>query len=297
MDAQQLKDANNTISLLGSRKKLQDAKTLFETIPNPNHHTYSAILNTLIKCGDLSRAALIFEELNKQPLIKEKRKIKLDVIICTTMMKGYCAIFDLNSALSILDTMDKYQPKITPNIRSLNTLLRGCVFVGDVSNATELISKSKIYEVELDSSCYEMYTSLLCQGLLVDIVFPMIGRIKDNFKQSLSILYYYLGRALFIKGNWKKMQKILNQSIASIECLAIMDSNDEADKNEGSSSSIAAATIGGKRSWSKSEDERRDESLKIYFLHKKKELQNDIDKLINYNYKDGHHQVCKTVLN
>ena len=112
--------------------------------------------------------------------------------------------------------------------------------------------------------------------------------------KSLSILYYYLGRALFIKGNWKKMGKILNQSIENIEYLTIMDSNDAAvDKIETSVSSVNTTTIGGKRSWSNSENESRDKSLQIYFLHKKQELQNDINKLINYNYKDVHQQVSK----
>jgi pentatricopeptide repeat protein len=287
MAANTLKESNNLISLLGRRKKLNEANKVFMKIKDiANQYSWSTILNAHVDCGDIAGAQAIFNEiLNNKSKEKKKgdSKIRPDVITCTTMIKGYISIFDLNSALVLLNNMSKFQPKVVPNIRTFNTLFRGCVFTGNVDTAIELFSKAKELNIDLDSSSYEMYVSLLCESLRLEVVFPMIGRVKDQMKSSIAIFYYHLGQALFVKGDFKKMNKVLMQASEHIN--SIIDS-----ENDNSNTAVAVA-VGGKRSWNNVMDENRQESLLVYLNHKAKELERDIINLKSFKYHDLHRQV------
>ena len=296
-----LKDKNNLISSLARRKKLKEANKVFLSIKDiANHHSYSAILNAHVECGDIIGAQTIFNEiLNDISKNKNKagNKIRPDVITCTTMIKGYVSIFDLKSGLDLLNNMStKFQPKVVPNIRTLNTLLRGCIFTGDAEAATELFLKIKSFEIELDSSFYEMYISILCQSLNLEVVFPMIGRIKDIYPASISLLHYHLGQALFLKGDFKKMNKVLSKASENIKNINNLQNEQEKNNsnvisNNSTSTSNATTTVGGKRSWSNVVDESRQESLQIFLNHKANELERNIDKLKSFKYKGSHKQV------
>lgn len=98
--------------------------------------------------------------------------------------------------------MTTRSPIVAPNIRTINTLLRGihllisfsalisivqfacaivgCVQSGDVVNAEILFTLAqKEFHVEFDMSSWEYLVSLQCQALRLDKVLPLMGRLKD----------------------------------------------------------------------------------------------------------------------
>jgi pentatricopeptide repeat protein len=87
IDRGELISLNNEISLFANRKELISAMTVYQQMIErniANSHTYAAILNANIRCGNIDQAEKIIKDMCE-------RGRKLDVIICTTMMKGYCS--------------------------------------------------------------------------------------------------------------------------------------------------------------------------------------------------------------
>lgn len=192
---------NKELAQHASRKQLTEAMALFEkavTLGWANSHTYAAAINANIRCGSVSGAATLFEKLRKT------KGLKLDVITCTTMMKGFCSEGDIVRSVQLFEEMDKSNPAVVPNIRTINTFLRGCVTTGDIENADKIIIKTlKEYILLPDVSTWEYLVTLLCQGLLVDKVYPIVGRLKSEKEMAADLggMNVVLAKASSLLGN------------------------------------------------------------------------------------------------
>lgn len=176
---------NKEIAQHASRKQLTEAMTLFDkaiTLGWANSHTYAAAINANIRCGSVSGAATLFERLRKT------KGLKMDVITCTTMLKGFCSEGDIARSVQLFEEMDKSHPPVVPNIRTINTFLRGCVITGDIENADRMIVKTqKDYSLVPDVSTWEYLVTLLCQGLLLDKAAPIVGRLQNDTAMSADL--------------------------------------------------------------------------------------------------------------
>lgn len=245
-----------------------------------NSHTYSNALNANIRCGNLSGAEEVLE-------IMKKRGRKRDVIICTTLLKGYCSAGRINKAQAFFDDMVQRAPTVTPNLRTINTLLRGCVQTGDVAIAESLVARAqKDFKIALDVSSWEYLVTLLCQSLKLDKVLPIVGRLKDDAAcaSGMAGMYVNMARTAAVLGDWKVCRKALTGAAASLDSVASTDANeDQNDREDDEAAVTATATAtagtkgdkgtGGKRGSSSAEtDARRQESLEVYREHLKSEL-------------------------
>ena len=183
-DAERMKDRieavalNKEIAQHASRKQLSEAMVLFEKAASlgwANSHTYGAAINANIRCGNVSGAAGLFQKL------RSTKGLKIDVITCTTMLKGFCSEGDIARSVQLFEEMEKNRPPVVPNIRTINTFLRGCVITGDIENADKMISKTqKDYVLTPDVSTWEYLVTLLCQGLFLDKAAPIVGRLQSD---------------------------------------------------------------------------------------------------------------------
>jgi pentatricopeptide repeat protein len=266
-----IRELNNQISLFARRKQLLDADLLFETLKSEkiaNSHSFAAILNAHVRCGDIQGAKIIFDSIFNRN--ENFRMIKPDVILCTTMLKGFCSSYDIVSAEDLFKNMLK--KSIIPNIRTINTLLRGYLNMGSVEQARKLLKKTNELSIAVDVSTYEYVVALLCQGLQLDQVFPLIGRIKSdsNIKSGMAIIFYHAARATALLGEWKQLRKLIQNSTDRLD-----DMNEENLNIDSVNDSSSKATIGGKRAWREIDDSRQ-ESLNYYQLHKREELQREL---------------------
>ena len=176
---------NKEIAQHASRKQLTEAMALFEKAASlgwANSHTYAAAINANIRCGNVSGAAGLFEKLRKT------KGLKIDVITCTTMLKGFCSEGDIGRSLQLFEEMDKTNPRVVPNIRTINTFLRGCVNTGDIENANKMIAKTqKEYLLAPDVSTWEYLVTLLCQGLMLDKATPIVGRLQSDVTMAADL--------------------------------------------------------------------------------------------------------------
>eukprot|EP01031_Cornospumella_fuschlensis_P046378 gene46378-56791_t len=130
---------NQKIASLTKQKAFQEAYELFQSLVDggkANQFTYSNILNAAIQCDNLSLAEEIHKKLRQD---SHTKRFYYNVIIYTTMMKGYCQSLQLLKAMLLADEIIRFfnqsssQPTsktaqdpdyFKPNIRTFNTLLR-----------------------------------------------------------------------------------------------------------------------------------------------------------------------------
>lgn len=279
MDREQLVQLNKDIALHAKRKELDEAMALFQQALDAkaeNSHTYSNAINANIRCGSIDGAERVME-------IMKKRGRKRDVIICTTMIKGYCGAGLVNKALDMLNDMTERKPIVSPNLRTINTLLRGCVQTGDVSIAEALVARAqKDLKIQLDVSSWEYLTSLLSQSLKLEKALPVVGRLKHDptCASGLAGMYVNIARAAAVLGDWKVCKKSITTALAAIDKAADSTTTATAEDEEdvdGKTQLKTEKNTGGKRAWNSEEvDERRAESLELYREHLKAELKAEL---------------------
>lgn len=283
MDRESIININKEIAKHANRKELEEAMILFNNVLSNNYansHTYAAILNANIRCGKIQEA----EKIYKGMLARGRKK---DVIICTTMIKGYCLYNNLLSAIHLFNEMISKKPIIIPNIRTINTLLRGCIQIGSVSTGELLISRiQKEFKISLDTTAWEYVIILLTQSLKLDKVLPIIGRLKSDvsYQTSLFNMYINLARASALIGDWKICKKSMQSALEMKDKVNITnqldhDNNDNDDNNHHHDTKTISK--GGKCGWKSNNNNEEDsmnnrnsrlQSLELYQEHTKAEL-------------------------
>jgi pentatricopeptide repeat protein len=173
-------ESNKQIAIHANRKELQKAKEIFNSLANEkiaNIHSFAAIINTAIRCGQIDYAESLFKQLKKTFTNLPSK----DVVIYTTLMKGYCNHNFLHKAFALFEEMVTTRPVLKPNIRTVNTLLRGCITNGNFQIADKVINIfQKQFQMTLDINSYEYLITLYSQVLNINKILPIIGRIKQD---------------------------------------------------------------------------------------------------------------------
>ena len=272
---------NKEISKHARRKELSECVKAFERVTAKclaNSHTYAAMLNAYVRCGDLSGAKALFNELKNS-------KVKIDVISCTTLMKGFCAEGDIENALMLLTEMDSAKPPIKPNIRTINTFLRGCLIAGSADDGEKMLSRmQKIYKITPDISSWEYIVTLLTQNLMLDKSFPIVGRVnRDSSNWSaLASMHLCMARSAVMLGDWKISKKLIAKATQelindeNIDDSNVLVDNQHLTQSKNNVHNASETTdvgmnessrtpTGGKRAWHQDVDESRVESLLVSF--------------------------------
>jgi pentatricopeptide repeat protein len=177
---------NQQIALHANRKELSKAKEIFARVSDlkiANKHTYATMMNVAIRCGQLAYAESLLQEMKDLKYSSYK-----DIVIYTTLMKGYCLNHKINKAYSLYNEMLVKPVSLTPNIRALNTILRGCVQNGNLSIAEAVVLQfQKEFHLSLDINSWEYLILLYSQNLMVHKIQPIIGRLKQTASSSSSI--------------------------------------------------------------------------------------------------------------
>ena len=279
---------NQEISQHAKRKELAEAKHLYikaKSLQWVNSHTYAAILNAHVRCGDMKGATEIFSELQSDPTMP------LDIVSCTTMLKGYGSSGDIGNCVKIIRIMEDSKPMLIPNIRTCNTFLRCCVLVGDKDQAENMITKmTKQYKITPDISSWEYLITLLCQALQIHKALPIVGRLKDKHKDDLNsiasglaAIHTCIAKAAVVVGDLKICRKSIIHAEEALKLDELyVDDNSSIYNMSGSGSDAKGKQLtGGKRSW-KEIDATREDSLQIFREHRRSELRLQLDEISTF---------------
>jgi pentatricopeptide repeat protein len=203
---------NERISQFASRKQLREVASCFEQALQQglaNQYTYSCTMNAYVRCGDVQGAAQVFQQ-------SRKAGHPLEVVSCTTMIKGYCEQGDLATALKLIDDMEAAKPLmmgVPPliNLRTVNTYLRGCIGAGAVEEAVGMLERLIAWKLTPDASSFDYVIGLLAQGLQLERAGELL-KTSGNRNCLSAMQYLSVVRAAVLLGQWKEALAYLNKA-------------------------------------------------------------------------------------
>lgn len=169
---------NAELAELAVKKNLKQAKSAVNRALKKglklNIHSYSNLLNVYVRCSEIAGADILWRTMLNQNL-------QPNVVTYTTMIKGYCQAHKMESAYELIKSIPA---SIGPNIRTVNTFLRGCVHSGDVDYAVDVFNTFRS-RVVADSSTIEYVVHLLCQSLDVEAAKAVMDSVSHFSDASL----------------------------------------------------------------------------------------------------------------
>ncbi|KYQ99785.1 hypothetical protein DLAC_03731 [Tieghemostelium lacteum] len=189
----------------------------------PDHITYGVMLNACVRCQEYKKAREVFQDALNSTFANE--------VVYTTFVKALCEI-DMIEARDLISQMK--QTSFGPNIRTYNSLLRGCVRSGDLEIADKLFREDLLPEdskVKFDASTIEYIIKIYAQHLKITEIWELLGLVYESTEDLSPLCFSRLSLASVIKGDIK----------SSIKALEIVDdilskapkSMDSSHKNKG----------------------------------------------------------------
>eukprot|EP01080_Neovahlkampfia_damariscottae_P002406 gene2406-2870_t len=201
-------DFNSLISEFASHKHFDMALLTFETILKkklrPTIVTYSSLMNACVRCGENEKAQQYHDD-----MISEG--IQPNEITYTTLIKGI-AEDNCNEAFNILEEMKDLN--VTPNLRTMNALLRGCLNSGNIKIAKKVFEKMQILKIEPDLFSYHYLIQCLCHNDEIKEAMKQIGnleKIKSKYG-VISTSYIAISKSCALHGDQLNSEKYLKLS-------------------------------------------------------------------------------------
>jgi tRNA G46 methylase TrmB len=314
-DAPNVYAFNQQISQCASRKELNQAQEIFQKVKDfsiANKHTYAAMMNVAIRCGQIQYAEQLFQE------IKALKYNYKDVVLYTTLMRGFCLNHLIMKAEHLLDELVMHyknsvskanselkegetktdtpvNTSLIPNVRTINTILRGCIQNGNLTIAEKSLNLyQKEFHLTIDINTWEYLVILYSQTFLVHRIFPVLGRLKKDFQwqtadegtiYSLLSMNVYLLKSLFLLQEKKLIVKqlpIIKELFSQFEQWKSNNASNDNNAENSNKTESDAHLKGGKRGWKQRENnpavdaeddgddlvlQKREESLVIYRNH------------------------------
>jgi len=165
----------------GQQRQLTEALAVYEELLaeglTPSRYTHSGLINAYISSGDVQGARRSFAAMTGSG-------IRPNVVIYTTLLKGYCAVGDTAAALALFEAMAKEEPlPVKPDLRSVNTFIRGCIRVGEIQEADKAFQAMEPrWGLEPDATSYKYMIKLLAQGLRFNEVKELLKDLRAKAK-------------------------------------------------------------------------------------------------------------------
>jgi pentatricopeptide repeat protein len=287
------REGNNEIAQFGNRKMLREAQECFETAIRKNlanSHTYTIMINAHVRCGDADGAAKVLKRMCKASL-------QPCVVAYTTLINGKCRAGDLQGGFEVLRAMLERRPPVLPNVRTVNTLLRGCLLVGGVSEARSLLERMhREWAAEPDASTYEYVISLLAQDLRLEEATNIVDELRraaSSIKKAHDsgtleagadaarheghalasaaspALYVSIARGAVLLADWAAFAKAHKRAVKALKESA--EAGVEMSEPAGETGR-RGAVAGGKQGW-RVRDDSRQSSAHVFDTHRRDELQ------------------------
>lgn len=293
-----------------TQKRLEDCLQLFWDKENDNirdEHHACIVVDCCARCGDITKGEEVIQ-------FMKNHHMTVNVQTNTSLLKGYCHSGLLHKASRLYQTMSRNkQLKERPNVRTLNTLLRGCLWTAaQVQNGlveggvatSEKIWPTQQTNILTDISSYEYSIALLIQSFHLEQAEQRVRelcekfsircqQVKDGYRytveqdafsclESLAVCFLNLGKTYALMGEDDRAKTYGEKT------LNVISGAKSAHTKQLSSQTTA---MGGKRSFREMNAiggiSRREESNSIFRAHKLRELENDAKVVLSYIEKGG----------
>eukprot|EP01119_Soliformovum_irregulare_P011046 TRINITY_DN273_c0_g1_i2.p1 TRINITY_DN273_c0_g1~~TRINITY_DN273_c0_g1_i2.p1 ORF type:complete len:589 (-),score=161.84 TRINITY_DN273_c0_g1_i2:293-1906(-) len=199
---------NKFISEHGSKKELGIALNAFRKIIasigwKPTEYTITAVINSCVRCGEQTWAQSIFDYY--------KDKISFNEVVYTVMFKGL-AESHLDEAVAMLAEMK--EKDIHPNLRTFNTLLRGCVRNGNIAIADQIFKIMAEQDIAPDISSYEYYIKSACIAQEMGNAWEVFNKMQEQDLDS-PVVFTEMAMGCALLGDTENAQKLLHSAFAT----------------------------------------------------------------------------------
>ncbi len=293
------------------RKRLDEALHLYRSHKNDfirdTHHA-CILIDCCARCGNVEEAEKVVGALGDDCNVETN----------TALMKAYAHSGRILQAMQLFRKMSKSE-KEKPNVRTLNTLLRGCLWTASTSvlgKSDELcggvVSSEDAWELfcknvgadHLDVSSYEYSAVILCQALRTEDALERIKQLQSAYEivikgkasisggdqaslESLAVVNIALARAYALFGDfdnmWTACQRVFSACKLSRSLLVEEMNGAESESPVSKRQLKKQQAVGGKRAWKKVSDEgafQRKSSNNTYRNHRLSEIENEAKELV-----------------
>jgi len=279
---------SSQLKLLSSQKRLQEAIDLYWDVSNDNvrdEHHACIVIDCCGRCGNIAEGEKIVQK-------RKENDENINVQTKTALLKGYAHSGMIRKAALLYEEMMQSRSlKDRPNIRTFNTMLRGCLWTA----ATTFLSSGEIHggvvtsehvwrsattttkgrnsvNITPDASSYEYSIVLLCQALCCKEAENRIKEFTKKFGirpenkknassfiaedastlETLSISFLSLARAYALLGKISQARIYVTNTLSVVSTMYDMNSSGQS-KDDGVKGKESFQTKGGKRGWKATE--------------------------------------------
>jgi len=337
---------------LSSQKRLKECIELYKSTTNDelrDAHHGSIVVDCCARCGDVQQAEkIVYDMLSQSSQSKSQQKDNniipsyfwqeykqitykaVPIQAWTALLKGYVHSGMMDKADSLFTYLcdthraillasnngskkRKRETENGVNVRTLNTLLRGCLWtatsplkdklVGGVMTASRAWSICKDVNIEFDTSSYEYYISILSQSLQCKAAEDCLqkmrvqfgierGKLDPTMIESLVVCLVVIARGYVLLGNISDGKRCAREALEYMDTHIFQSSSIGARPSQSSSDTFSAKkqqhqqTTGGKKAWSHTNRDtdgttgRREESNKLFRSHRLTELRSEASSLV-----------------
>ncbi|KAN0039508.1 hypothetical protein ACTA71_007297 [Dictyostelium dimigraforme] len=163
----------------------------------PDHITYGVMLNACVRCQEYKKVKEVFQDAIKDGNAND--------VVYTIYVKALCEI-DMDEAFTIIKGMIETKP----NIRTFNSIFRGCIRSGDIEITKSLIQLMKANEIYPDSTTIEYLIKIYSHHLMVQDIWDLLGKVYERMQGQISpICFSRLSLASLLAGDIKSSVKAL----------------------------------------------------------------------------------------
>ena len=296
---------------LSRHKRLADALQLYHQSPLADEHHACIVVDCCGRCGGdhMDTAQAIVDALPKP----------INIETYTALLKGYASAGHMETAMRLFrELCTNKDTHRRPNVRTLNTILRGCLWtcatlndsgdvVGGVMSSEEAwalcsTAQHQKQQPAQDPSAVEYSVSLLCQALRVPEALSRVDaflraqsiRTKGKAKfiggdqislETLAVVYLKLATAYALLGDKEQVllmcQKSLSANRLSKALLLAASEHPMEDTNDIKNTRRGMAT-GGKQSWNNNSQNHRSASNTTFRSHRLEEVERDVKQLLQH---------------
>lgn len=268
--------------MLATKKQLIEAKKVFRKAERKglaDVHTYTNMVNALVRCDDVEGARTLMTAMVEAGLTP-------NIVTYTSYLKGLCTRGDIERAFATVAEMEAARPAIHPNLRTANTLLRGCLRAGALDAAETLVEKMQMsWGLSPDASSYETVNACLCQGLRLERSEQLLDQLIAAGEACRSgdavlageadasknpALYIQYARAAALLGEWETCNKGLALADAALDIDSFLKRQAQVVQAPRASSRDLAASAGVEGAAAANRDRLR--SVKQFARHRLEEL-------------------------
>jgi len=170
--------ANQPIKMMKLYQEMRARKVECNTI------TYNTILNCFAQCRSMRRVPQILEDMRTATPPAEP-----DMVTYSTLVKGFCASGDLDTALGLLEEMRK-QGTFTADEMLYNTLLSGCAREQRISDALRIVNEMRNTGIAPSNYTLSMLVKLLGRCKRLGQCFSIVDELTAEFGIRLNIQVY-----------------------------------------------------------------------------------------------------------